>query len=139
MKTAQQAQANWSGASGRAVTAWTQGINATQKDQARLAADAQPRWLQGVQDAAANNRFANGVLRRGTPYWKSQSEAKQSNYSGGYAAGSSNFGSAIGKLMADLPNLVGALPARGDINQNLQRSAQLALALHARKGQYKAG
>lgn len=138
MKTAQQAQANWSGASARAQQAWTQGINATTKDQAQLAAAAQPRWLAGVQDAAANNRFANGVLRRGTPYWKSQSEAKASNYSGGYTAGAANFGSAITKLMNDLPNLVSALPARGDINANLQRSAQLALALHARKGSYKA-
>lgn len=138
MKTAQQAQANWTGASSRAVSAWTTGINATTKDQAQLAAAAQPRWLQGVQDAAANNRFANGVLRRGTPYWKSQSEAKQGNYSGGYTSGGANYGSAIQKLMGDLPNLVAALPARGDINANLQRSAQLALALHARKGSYKA-
>jgi hypothetical protein len=138
VKTAQQAQANWSGASARASQQWVAGINATTKDQAQLAAAAQPRWLAGVQDAAANNRFANGVLRRGTPYWKSQSEAKSSNYSGGYTAGAANFGSAITKLMNDLPNLVSALPARGDINANLQRSAQLALALHARKGSYKA-
>lgn len=138
MKTAQQAQSNWSGASSRAGSAWTQGIQATQKDQAQLAAAAQPRWLAGVQDAAANNRFANGVLRRGTPYWKSQSEAKSQNYITGYTAGATNFGSSIQKLMADMPNLVSALPARGDINANLQRSAQLALALHARKGSYKA-
>jgi len=138
VKTAQQAQSNWSGASSRAGSAWTQGIQATQKDQAQLAAAAQPRWLAGVQDAAANNRFANGVLRRGTPYWKSQSEAKSQNYITGYTAGATNFGSSIQKLMADMPNLVSALPARGDINANLQRSAQLALALHARKGSYKA-
>lgn len=139
MKTAQQAQANWTGASGRASTAWNDGIQSSTKDQAGLAAAAQPRWLAGVQDAAANNRFANGVLRRGTPYWKSQSQAKSANYSVGYTAGANNFGSAIQKILSAEANIVQSLPARGDINQNLQRSAQFALALHAMKGTLGAG
>lgn len=139
MKTAQQAQTNWTGASSRASTAWNDGIQATTKDQAALAAAAQPRWLAGVQDAAANNRFANGVTRRGTPYWKSQSQAKAGNYTTGYAAGANNFGSAIGKILNAEANIVSSLPARGDINANLQRSAQFALALHALKGTLKAG
>ncbi len=138
MKSAATAQANWQGASGRAGSAWVQGIQSTTKDQAALAAAAQPRWLQGVQDAAANNRFAAGVQRRGTGYWKSQSEAKSANYTGGYAAGANNYGSAIGKLMNDMPNIVAALPPRGDINANLQRVQQLDLALHQNKGKYKA-
>lgn len=138
MKTAQQAQQNWTSAAPRAQADWVAGITNTQKDQAALAAAAQPRWLAGVQDAAANNRFAAGVTRRGTAYWKSQSEAKASNYSGGYTAGSNNYASAIGKLMADMPNLVAALPPRGDITQNLARVQQLDLALHQNKGKYKA-
>lgn len=138
MKTAQQAQQNWTSAAPRAQTDWVAGITNTQKDQAALAAAAQPRWLAGVQDAAANNRFAAGVTRRGTAYWKSQSEAKAANYSGGYTAGASNYGSAITKLMSDMPNLVAALPPRGDITQNLARVQQLDLALHQNKGKYKA-
>lgn len=138
MKTAQQAQQNWTSAAPRAQADWVAGIQNTQKDQAALAAAAQPRWLQGVQDAAANNRFAAGVTRRGTAYWKSQSEAKAGNYSGGYTAGANNYASAIGKLMADMPNLVGALPPRGDVIANLQRVQQLDLALHQNKGKYKA-
>lgn len=139
MKTVQQAAANWQGAAGRAQTAWTQGITNTQKDQAALAAAAQPRWLQGVQDAAANNRFANGVTRRGTGYWKTQSEAKAGNYATGYNAGVNNYTSAIGKLLPFEAQVVQSLPARGDITQNLQRSAQFAMALHQARGQFKAG
>jgi len=135
VKTAQQAASNWTGASTRAGSAWTQGIQSTQKDQAALAAAAQPRWLQGVQEAAANNRFANGVTRRGTAYWKSQSEAKSSNYVNGYAAGGNNFASAIGKILAAEQNIVASLPPRGDINANLQRVNQLCQALHQLKGQ----
>ena len=134
MKTAQQAAQNWSGASGRAQTAWTQGITSTQKDQAQLAAAAQPRYLQGVQDAVANNRFANGVLRRGTQYWKTQSEAKAGNYATGYTAGANNFQAAITKILAAEQGIVAGLPARGDINANLQRANQFALAMHQAKG-----
>ena len=138
MKSAQTALQNWQGASGRAGTAWTQGIQNTQKDQAALAAAAQPRWLQGVQDAAANNRFANGVQRRGTGYWKSQSEAKAGNYTTGYSAGANNFSSAITKIIAAEANIVNSLPARGDFNANVQRMVQNAQGLHALKGQLKA-
>jgi hypothetical protein len=134
VKTAQQATSNWTGAQARAQTAWTDGINATTKDQAALAAAAQPRWLAGVQDAAANNRFANGVTRRGTGYWKSQSQAKAANYGVGYGAGAGNFGAAITKILNAEANIVNSLPPRGDINQNLLRVQQLDLALHQLKG-----
>ena len=138
MKDLQTTISNWTGAAPRATQAWVQGIQSSNKDQAALAAAAQPRWAQGCADAAANNRFANGVTRRGTPYWKTQSEAKQGSYSTGYAAGSGNFGNAMGKLLPDIASIVSGLGPRGDITANLQRSQQLALALHQRKGQYKA-
>jgi hypothetical protein len=134
VKTAQQAASNWQGAAARAQTAWTQGITATTKDQAALAAAAQPRWLAGVQDAAANNRFANGVTRRGTSYWKSQSEAKAANYGVGYNAGVNNYSAAATKILAAEANIVAGLPPRGDIMANLNRVTQLDLALHQLKG-----
>lgn len=135
MKNAAQALSRWQGAAGTAGVAWQEGINGSQKDQAALAAAAQPRWLAGVQDAAAHNRFANGVTRRGTGYWKSQSQKKASNYTTGYAAGADNFASAIGKILNAEANIVASLPQRGDITQNLARSQQMALGLHALKGQ----
>ena len=127
MKTPQMANQNWVNAAARAQTAWVAGIQGTQKDQAALAAAAQPAWLAGVQDAAANNRFAQGVTRRGTPYWKSQSEAKASSYSLGYTAGSQNQLSAITKILGALGPIVAGLPARGPAGspQNLNRVTQL--------------
>lgn len=141
MKSAAQALANWQAASGRAQTEWVAGIQATTKDQAALAAAAQPTWLAGVQAAAASNAYANGVQRRGTGYWKSQSEAKAANYSTGYTAGGNNYSSAIGKLMQAMPGIVNALPPRGPAGsaQNLNRVTQLDQALHQQKGSFKAG
>lgn len=139
MKTVQQAQSNWTSAGPRATTDWVAGITNTQKDQAALAAAAAPRWFAGVQDAYANNRFQNGVQRRGTAYWKSQSEAKQGSYTQGYTAGANNYGLAAAKFMPAIAQGVASLPPRGDLAANLQRSASLATYLHGLKGQLKAG
>ena len=136
MKSAATANANWTNAAARAGTAWTQGIQATTKDQAALAAAAQPAWLAGVQAAAAANRFANGVTKRGTAYWKSQSEAKAPSYGLGYTAGANNQLAAITKILNAMGPIVSGLPARGPAGspQNLQRVAQLDNALHQLKG-----
>jgi hypothetical protein len=134
VKTAQQALARWQAAGATAAGNWTQGIQNTQKDQAALAAAAQPLWLAGVQQAAAANRFANGVTRRGTGYWKSQSEAKAGNYTTGYSAGGQNFAAAITKIINAEQQIVASLPPRGDINANLQRANQVALQLHNQRG-----
>ncbi len=134
MKTAQQAPARWQAAGATAAGNWTAGIQNTNKDQAALAAAAQPLWLAGVQAAAAANRFANGVTRRDTQHWKSQAEAKAGNYTTGYSAGGANFGAAIQKIIAAEAQIVQSLPPRGDINANLQRANQMALGLHQQKG-----
>lgn len=135
MKTAQQAAANWSASAGRAQTAFAEGVQQTQKDQAALAVQAQARLVQGFNDAVASGRWAQGVMRGGTGYWKQQTEAKKGNYGTGFAAGSGNFTAAIQKIIAAEQQIVASLPARGDINQNLDRARSFALALHGLKGQ----
>jgi len=134
MKTAAQAAQNWSGSAGRAQTAFVAGVQATQKDQAALAVAAQARLVQGFNDAVNSGRWARGVQRGGTGYWKSQTEAKAANYGTGFAAGASNFTAAITKILAAEQSIVSSLPARGDINANLQRANAFALAMHQQKG-----
>ena len=134
MKTAQQAQTNYANSSGRAQTDWLAGIQSTTKDQAGLAVAAGARYIQGVQEAYSSGRWAAGLTRGGTPYWKSQSEKKQSAYGQGITNGVTNYGAAAQKVMAAIAQGVAALPPRGDLNQNLQRSASLATYLHGLKG-----
>ena len=74
-------------------------------------------------------------MRGGTGYWKSQTEKKSANYGVGFAAGAAAQAAAIQKIMQALATGVANLPPRGDINQNIQRSASLALYLHGLKGQ----
>jgi hypothetical protein len=135
MKSAAAAQANWVGASGRATTAYTEGVDATQKDVAALAVAAIPRMVQGFNDAAASGRIAAGLQRGGTPFWKQQTKLKAPAYTAGYTNGGNNYGAAAQKFMPAIANIVQQLPARGDINQNIERVRTLALGLHSLKGQ----
>lgn len=135
MKNAQTAAQNWSASSARAQSAFVAGVQATQKDQAGLAVAAQARLVQGFMDAVNSGRWARGVQRGGTGYWKQQTEAKAANYGTGFAAGANNFSAAITKIIAAEQQIVNSLPARGDINANLQRANAFALGLHQLKGQ----
>jgi hypothetical protein len=135
VKTAQAAASNWSGSAGRAQTAYTEGVNNTQKDQAALAVAAEARLLQNFQTAVTSGLWRTKVMAGGTGYWKQQTQAKAANYGVGFSAGANNYSQAAAKFIPAIGNIVAQLPPRGDINQNLQRSAALALGLHALKGQ----
>jgi hypothetical protein len=134
VKTAAQAAANWANSAGRASTAFTDGVQSSQKDQAALAVAQQATLVANFNQAVSSGRWAAGVTRRGTPYWKSQTLAKAGNYSTGFTAGAANQASAIAKIINAESGIVGSLPARGDFSQNLQRAAAFATALHQLKG-----
>jgi hypothetical protein len=139
VKTAAQAAANWANSAGRAATAFQEGVQSTTKDQAGLAVAQQATLLANFNTAVSSGRWAAGVQRRGTPYWKSQTLAKVGNYSTGFTAGAANQASAIGKILNAESGIVSSLPARGDFAQNLQRAAAFATALHQLKGTLGAG
>ena len=134
MKSAAQAAQNWSGSSARAQSAFVAGVQATTKDQAALAVAAQARLVSGFNDAVNSGRWARGVQRGGTGYWKSQTEAKAANYGVGFAAGANAFQAAITKIIQAEQSIVSSLPQRGDINANLQRANAFALGMHQLKG-----
>ena len=122
-KTAQTAASNWSGSSSRAATAYNEGVQSTTKDWASLATQAVPRMVQGFNEAANSGRISQGINAIGTGGWKAATQAKSNNYS-----------AAAAKFMPAIASGVASLPARGDINQNLQRANALALYLHGLKG-----
>jgi hypothetical protein len=135
VKTAQQAHANWTGSAGRAQADYVSGIQNSQKDQAALAVAAESRLVAGFNEAVASGRWRAGILRGGTPYWKTQSAKKAGNYATGYQAGSDNYAAAAQKVMAAIAQGVANLPPRGDIAQNFQRTVTLGTYLHGLKGQ----
>jgi hypothetical protein len=134
VKTAQQAAQNWLASAGRAGTAWTDGVNAYTGDWAGATVAQQAAMTTNWTQAVSSGRWAAGVQSVGTAGWKQATQSKSANYTTGYQAGAQKQATAIQKIMSFLGSAVPALPPRGDINMNLQRSAQLALALHAQKG-----
>lgn len=135
MKTAAQAASNWTGSQGRATSAYNEGVQSYGGDWAGATVRQQAVMQTNWQQAIGSGRWASGVNAVGTAGWKAATQAKSSNYGTGFGAGANNFQTAIGKVMNALQSGVSSLPARGDINQNLQRANALALYMHGLKGQ----
>ena len=129
---------NWTGSSGKATTNYQAGVEAYNGDWAGATisqqATMQANWLASL----ANGTWAAGINAVGTSGWKADTVAKMANYGVGFQAGASKYASAAAKLQPFMASTVAALPPRGDINANLQRSAALAMALHNNRGQFKA-
>lgn len=135
MKTAQQAQANWTGSAGRAATDWSAGVQSYNGDWAaattRQQNVMQANWQQSITDGS----WAKGVNAIGTSGWKAATVAKASNYSTGFQAGAANYAASSAKILNALQNIVPNLPARGTYEQNKVRATTLMDALHAQRGQ----
>lgn len=134
MKSTQQAQQAWTGSAGRASTNFQAGVAGYTGDWAGATTAQQAAMVNNWTQSINNGTWAQGVNAVGTAGWKSATQAKEQNYLTGFNAGANAYGVAIGKIMNYLASAVPALPPRGDINQNLQRSNALALALHSQRG-----
>lgn len=140
MKSAQQAQQKWATNAGASATTWLDGINNTSVDVMGRAIAAAPAAVQAYTQNLTSGAWARAIQNSGgTANWKSMSEKKSANFATGIAAGGDKFGTAIGKIMQDMPGIVNSLSARGPVGsaQNYQRSAQVGQALHNNKGKYK--
>jgi hypothetical protein len=133
VKTAQQAQANWTGSAGRAATDWAAGIQSYNGDWA--AATVRQQAVMQTNWNASLATWASKVTAVGTAGWKSATERKAPNYAQGFQAGAGNYAIASGKIITALNSIVPSLPARGTYEQNKQRSLALMDALHGLRGQ----
>lgn len=135
MKTAQQAQQNWTGSAGRAATDWSAGVSAYSGDWAAATTRQQNVMQANLNAAIADGSWANGVNKIGTSGWKAATVAKASNYSTGFQAGAANYAASSAKILNALASIVPNLPARGTYEQNKIRATTLMDALHAQRGQ----
>ena len=100
MKTAQQAAANWAASSGRAQTAYQQGVEGYNGDWAGATVAQEGALLQGVQQAITSGLWRAKVNAKGTAGWKSDTVAKLANYGVGFTAGAGRQAAAISKIIA---------------------------------------
>lgn len=139
-KSLQATVDRWKNGAGGAQGSYTDGIAQTQIDVMGRAIAAAPAAVRNYTDALTSGRYAAAVnASGGTANWKAMSTKKAGNYGTGIALGADKFQSAMSKLLPAIDSIVGSLPARqpGNVQANLQRVSTLALALHARKGDFK--
>lgn len=131
MQTDPQAAAQaWATGLANAGTKITAGINAVQVAPGQAAARQKAAYTAGV--AANADKWASRVGAVSLQDWKDAAINKGvQRIATGATAAQPKMAAAMAKLLPQIASAVAALPARGGIDQNLQRSNQFARAMHA--------
>lgn len=134
MKPVSEWTSAWSGSQGRAVTNYNAGVQQTTADWAGNLLRQKGTMTTNWNAAVSSPNYDSAVQSVGNTGWKSATQAKSANYGVGFSAGASAYAAAAQKIGPAIQNVVSSLPARGDINQNIQRSAAFALGMHQYRG-----
>lgn len=131
VKSISAAATKWAARAGVAVNDYTQGVATSQKDQAALAAAAQPQWAAAVAAAANAGTFAAGLNRAGTAGWKNGVATKGAQrYAPGVSAAQPKYTARFGPFLSVIAGLdLGQRFPRGD-PRNQQRSVIVQTALN---------
>lgn len=130
MATAADAAARWQQNFGAAGPRWAAGIQAVTVAPGQLAAAAVDRYISGTQAGAP--KFARNVAGVSLASWKDTSVSKgQGRLASGAQAGLSKYQQAIGRVLEAEKSIIGGLPPRGTVEQNIQRSSEFQRQMHA--------
>lgn len=130
----------WKANASNAQSSFTAGVQGTQVDVMGKAIAASADAVRNYTQSLTSGAWAAAInASGGTGNWKTRTVAKAANYSTGINANVDKFQAAMSKLLPAMDSIVGSLPARqpGNVSANIERVRQLALALHARKGEFK--
>lgn len=132
IKSPSDAGTKWSARAAAAQGAYTTGVANSQKDQAQLAAAAEPQWANAVAAAAAAHRFSARISKAGTTAWKAGVAAVGGpRYSQGVTAAGPKYTTGVTPFFAALSSL--QLPARNVKGSNSGRTDAVVNALIAAK------
>lgn len=127
---------SWASRLGGATQAYTDGVNGVQVAPGQLAAAAGDRWLQNTQASLPRFKANSAAVTREA--WQQAAVSKGApRLASGATAAQPKMEMVFTKLFPTIRNVRASLPARGDINQNIERSRQFALKMNAAKGSFK--
>lgn len=122
------AATKWAQNLGGATAAYTAGVQAVTTAPTAQAAAASDRWLTGIQQsvpkfkaslqAVSLQDWQNAAVNKGAPRLASGASAAQDKVS-----------AVFGKLFPYINQVRNSLPGRGDLEQNIQRSAAFQRAM----------
>lgn len=128
MPTPQQGAQKWSTNLGAAVTRYTDGVKAVTTSPNQLAAAAVDRYAAGVQAALPKYVARNNGIS--LQYWQNQTVNKGGQrLASGATAAESKMVAVNTQLYPFIEQVRGSLPARGDLEQNIARSAAFQRAM----------
>jgi hypothetical protein len=134
MTDASTAAQRWAQNFGASGQKWADGVNGVTVAPGQLAARSKALWAANT--AAAVDRFATNAARVSLQEWQSQTISKgQGRLAGGAQAALPKVEAVFAKLFPFINNVVGSLPPRGDLEQNINRSAAFARGM----AKYKTG
>ena len=127
--SAAEAAQRWQQGFGAAGQRWADGIESVTVAPGQLAAAAQSRYPAGVQQNA--QKWASRVSSVSLAQWKQQAVAKgQGRLATGAQTGMSKYQARIQQVLDAEKSIIGSLPPRGTVEQNIQRSAAFQLQMH---------
>ena len=124
--------AKWASKYGSSTESYKQGVQAVVGNPAQKAIAAKDLWIARLNEAAADGRFEDGLSKVTEQSWKQACVEK--------GAAAMAAGARIGAAKVERHErefgptrdaIVAGLPARGTLDQNLERAAQMARAMAA--------
>ncbi len=134
MPSATDAAARWAQNFGASGQKWASGVQGVSVAPGQLAARAKNLWAQNT--AAAVDRFAANSAKVTREQWIEQTVSKgQGRLASGAQAAQGKVENVFTRLFPFIENVRNGLPARGDLEANITRSAQFARGM----AKYKTG
>ena len=134
MPTAAEAAAKWATNLPASQQRYIDGVNSVTVAPGALAARAASTWAANT--AAAQQKFARNSAAVTLQTWQQQTATKGAQrLSSGAQAAQSKVEATFSKLFPAIQSAVASLPARGDLEANIARSAAFARKMNAYKQQ----
>ncbi len=125
-KSAESIAQKWATNLGASTQSIRDGVAAVSESPTEKAAARQDAWLAGVQRAHSNGKFADRLRSVTLDEWKrAMVEKALPRIGAGATAAQPIFRNFMSQFMPHVQQGVESLPARGDMNQNIQRAVEM--------------
>ena len=126
----QQLASKWQSKMTASVDAYKQGISAVQGNPAQLAIAAKDKWIQNTIEASNDGRYEAGLSKVTEASWKTACLEKGANaIQAGARVGAAKVERHEREFAPIRDSIVQSLPARGSLEQNLERARQMAVQM----------
>lgn len=133
MRDPSQVAAKWAQNTGNATQAYTDGVKAVTVAPGQLAARSADLWATNV--VQAKPRFATNSAKVTLAEWQDAAANKgAARLASGVSAAQPKFEQQIGKVLQHIDAGVRSLPARGTLDQNINRMTQFVRHMSNYKG-----